>query len=210
MLFASAYPTISYKLLLRSMNHITHLLNLKTILSNGLLSHNNPYKKVDISNIEVNDRRNKFEPIYNRNLHDYVPLYFNPRNAMLFRNQKEHGVLIIVLGFKIDLLLYENIVFTNGNAAKEITKYSNNINYLATLDWNSIRSDRWCFDGYVDYEIKSKMMTEVLVYEKVDINTLEVIYCQHHIVKYIIEQNYNLGKIRVEVNQNMFFRDLII
>ena len=44
--------------------HMTDYNNLKNILLHGLQNHYNAYKKVDISNREVNDRREKVEHIY--------------------------------------------------------------------------------------------------------------------------------------------------
>jgi hypothetical protein len=64
--------------------HMTHKDNLESILENGLFSHNNDFVTNRIDNPDVNNRRNFFEPIYNKNVQDYVPFYFNPRNAMLY------------------------------------------------------------------------------------------------------------------------------
>jgi len=185
-----------------SVDHMTHINNLGSILSHGLLSHNNPYKEVDISNMEVNERRNRIEPIYHRNLHDYVPLYFNPRNAMMFRNQKMFGEGIIVLGFDKKLIMANDAIFTNRNAACNGTLYSNDIIHsLPALDWRSVWSRAW----YQDSELKKIMMAEVLVYEKVDIANLEVIFCQTPEIESYIRSNYDLGDIRIEVTDWVFF-----
>jgi len=40
-----------------SLDHMTHIDNLESIFKYGLLAHNNPYKQIDISNTEVNARR---------------------------------------------------------------------------------------------------------------------------------------------------------
>ena len=158
---------------------MTHIDNLDSILKYGLLSHNNSYKKVDISNKEVNSRRNKLEPIYNKNLHDYVPFYFNPRNAMLYRNQKMFDENIIILGFSKDLLLLEDSIFTNGNAASDDTIYSNDINYLLKMDWDSIYSRSWYGSDNESF-IKWSMMAEVLIYKKVKIKNL-YLYTAHQV-----------------------------
>ena len=122
--------SIIEKVGIATIDHMTHIDNLGSIFKNGLLAHNNPYKKIDISNKEVNDRRNKIEPIYNRNVHDYVPLYFNPRNAMLYRNKMKFDDKIVILAFKNDTILLENSFFTNGNVASDHTLYSNDIKEL--------------------------------------------------------------------------------
>ena len=68
--------------------HLTHKDNLENILRYGLQSHNlahqNNLIKKDISNKDVNKRRQKRDPIYKKSIHDYVPLYFNPRNPMMY------------------------------------------------------------------------------------------------------------------------------
>lgn len=83
--------------------HMTHIENLQSIFEHGLLPHNNLYKKQDISNIEVNCRRRRLDPIYKRSLHDYVPFYFNPRNAMLYSVQSKYKDEIVILKFRRDI-----------------------------------------------------------------------------------------------------------
>ncbi len=80
--------------------HMTHKDNLENILRYGLKSHNEAKKenlnKVDISDNQVNDRRSRKEPIFNRSIHDYVPLYFNPKNPMLFvRKGLQNDIVIL-------------------------------------------------------------------------------------------------------------------
>ena len=196
--------TIIESINIATIDHMTHIDNLDSIFTYGLLSHNNPYRKVDISNQEVNSRRNKVEPIYSRNIHDYVPLYFNPRNAMLYRNQKIFGDSVIVLAFNKDLLLFENSIFTNGNAASNSTLYSNDINYLSQMEWDKIWSRSW--NGFEDEEtIKWSMMAEVLIYKKIEITKLVAIYCSSEKAKQHVDNNYQLGNVDVSINKYIFF-----
>lgn len=193
--------------LFSSIDHITHINNLENILDFGLLPHNNPFQEVDISNTEVNDRRNKPEPIFGKNIHNYTPFYFNPRNAMLYRNQKEFGTEIIVLGFNNHLIFSDNAIFTDGNAACKDTTYSNDIDYLSHLDWVDIWSDSW-WSGEVDHEVKRKMMAEILIYDGVNINDLEVIYCQTKKMKIYIRsilKQHGLEHVKVTKNANNIF-----
>ena len=78
-----------------TINHMTHIDNLSSILDNGLISHNNPYCKRDISNQGVNARRERIEPIYNKKIHDYVPFYMNIRNPMLYVVQKNKEMILL-------------------------------------------------------------------------------------------------------------------
>ena len=92
---------------LTTVDHMTHIDNLAGILANGLLAHNNDHQQVDISNQAVNSRRSKPEPVYNKSIHDYVPFYFNSKNAMLYRNQKHFTHGLIILGFNKNILIIQ-------------------------------------------------------------------------------------------------------
>lgn len=185
--------------------HMTHTSNLQGILDHGLLAHNNQYKETDISNLEVNDRRRGAEPIYGRSIHEYVPFYFNPRNAMLYRNQKTFGNDIIILGFSNKLVSADNVIFTEGNAATGSTQFFTDIDELNdNIDWNYVWSNSW-YNEPDGNEIKRVMMSEVLVYNKVKSKKLKVIYCQNKWVKNYINDNYYVDDIKVKVNKNLFF-----
>lgn len=67
--------------------HITHLKNLSSVLEKGILSNSEAFLRaypVDISNHDVQRWRTKKDPFYGRMLHDYVPLYINAKNPMLY------------------------------------------------------------------------------------------------------------------------------
>lgn len=178
--------------------HMTHYKNLESILKNGLLSHNNELTKEHIDNAEVNNRRNKIEPIYNKNLHTYVPFYFNPRNPMLFVN-KEIQEDIVILAFNRNILLKEKTIFTDGNAAVERTRFFKNLDDLKQLNWNCINSIYWN-----DFEDgKREVMAEVLVPNKVNIKYLNKIYCFDEATKsFIFELDNNLD---IEINKKIYF-----
>lgn len=123
--------------------HMTHKSNLKNILEHGLVSHNEAHKKrlvkSDISLREAQAKRG--------HLHNQVPLYFNPRNTMLYcRKNLESDIVMIAVNPMI-LLLAKYI--TNGNGASSYsTIYEpKNIKQLSavleSLDWGVIMSDSW-------------------------------------------------------------------
>lgn len=139
--------------------------NTESVAKHGLLSRRNvnalKLKHADISDSEVQKRREAREPVYNRLIHEYVPLYFNPRNPMLYRLQNQRSKLIIV-EIPIDLLLAYDHVFTDGNAASSGTKFGNTIETAKTAievlnagSWNDLP------DG------KRKRCAEILVYNRV-------------------------------------------
>lgn len=180
---------------------MTHIENLSTILEYGLYSHHNQYKKRDISNTDVNKRRNKMEPVFHRNIHDYVPFYFNPRNAMMYAKKSED---IVVLGFDSNLLYEENTIFTDKNAATNDVHFFHGTLFLHMLPWDYILSDSW--NMHNDKEaVKQAMMAEVLVYHHVDIDRLATIYVKDQRTKSNLMERYKLPSNKINIEPELFF-----
>ena len=193
---------------IETIDHMTHIDNLETILAHGLYAHSNPYKQTDISNEEVNDRRSKLEPVYNKAIHDYVPFYFNARNAMLYRNQCHFGEDIIILGFEQDIILEENVLFTNNNASSGSASFTSDASELLDstfIDWDIVFSNRWVHGGERDTATMQMMMAEVLIPKHVKSSKIQVIYCQSSSIKEEIMHNFKLNGIKVVVDTNKFF-----
>ena len=105
--------------------HMTDSNNLKNILLHGLQNHYNTYRQVYIRNQEViNARREKVEQIYGHKIHDYVPFYFNPRNAMLYKNR--NNARVIILGFDVRVIKDHSAGFliSDRNASADEAKFS--------------------------------------------------------------------------------------
>ena len=154
--------------------HITHLEHIRTIIRDGLLSHNSAHQRDvvqhNISNTEVQELRAQ-RLIGERPLHDYVPLYFNPRNAMLYRILKELTPknFVVVIRISRKLMLRKEVWFTDGNAAIRKTRPYNNLEDLDKLDWECIRATHW-----KDYdEGVRKCMAEILVPDKISANFIK-------------------------------------
>lgn len=181
--------------------HMTHVNNLKNILIHGLLSHGNNAVKNKIDNPEVNNRRTFIEPIYRKNVHSYVPFYFNPRNPMLYVNKENQNNLAILV-FDNSLIYETGSVFTDGNASVNGTSFYNNLNDLNKLNWKCLRSKYW--NDFQDG--KRLIMAEVLVPNKVNISKLKKIYCiDYKIKRYIENLMNNYPHVTVEVNKEVFF-----
>lgn len=184
--------------------HMTHIDNLSAILEHDLLAHGNRQQKRDISNRSVNDRRgNLSEPCYGRCLHDYVPLYFNPRNAMLYKTQMDHGSNIVILAFDAAILQDKNTLFTNANAATNDVSFYNNISDLKKLDWNLIFSTSW--NGYGAH-VKKIMMAEVLVYKDLSADKLESIICSNNFVAKKLKRQLASHNIAITADTSLFFK----
>lgn len=155
--------------------HMTHIDNLPSILKHGLHAHGNHHQKVDISDCNVNSRRARNEPIYNRPIHNYVPFYFNPKNHMLSKRRNiQDDIVILVLDR--NLILSSGSLFTDGNASSDPTDFSNNLNDLDELDWECIYTEGY-YSGFSDGP--RKRMSEVLVPDFVDVDNIQAILCNN-------------------------------
>lgn len=188
--------------------HMTHINNLDSIIRNGLYPHNNTYKKTDISNVDVNDRRVRLEPIYHKQIHSYVPFYLNPRNAMLYRNQKKFGNSIVILQFKNSLIDINNSIITNANASADNTLFTSNVNHLNDqnfINLSNVFADSWNNYGNPNYQIKQTMMAELLIPIVVKNNYIEKIICMDFQMKKFIDSNIYTNGINVVVDREKYF-----
>ncbi|SHO80481.1 ADP-ribose 1''-phosphate phophatase related protein [hydrothermal vent metagenome] len=206
------------KLNIKYIYHITHLDNLDNILEYGLYPHGNKYQKKDISNNEVNDRRVKKESIYNKSIHSYVPFYFNPRNAMLYRNQRYFGNDIIILGYDNSIACKNGTIFTTRNASSDKVEFTNNIFNIFKFKWKDIFAKRWTkkfefedasYKFISNDTIKQRMMAEVLIENRVKNKNINVIFTQDSKTAKFIVTNFRVDNIEVVVNQSLFFKDYI-
>ena len=151
--------------------HITHINNLKSIIVHGLLSHTAAHNQglitKDISLKDVNMKRAKLEPYNQRSLHDYVPLYINPKNPMLFLRKILSDNLIII-AVSSDTMLYDTCLFTDGNAASRSTSIYKYLINLNKLDWDCIKGEYW--DNFQDG--KRKKCSEVLILDRIPIDRI--------------------------------------
>jgi hypothetical protein len=185
--------------------HMTHKNNLENILHNGLQSHNfarnNQLTQVDIADDRVNVRRHRNEPVYNKSIHDYVPLYFNPKNPMLYVRRGIQNDIIIIAVDKM-MLYNENSLFTDGNAASDHTSFFNNIENLNTLNWQCINAAYWTDinDG------RRIRCSEILIYGSIPTGYIQKIFCNNTDTKQFVETKLtNYPTIETEVNTNLYF-----
>ena len=192
--------------------HMTHSSNLKNILLYGLQNHYNVYKKVDISNREVNDRREKVEHIYGRKIHDYVPFYFNPRNAMLYKNRNNARVIILGLDVRVIKDHRNGFLISDRNASADEAKFSKHLPDLRNpnfINFDDVFSPRWCNNGVRYDDIKQKMMAEILINDVVYSRYIRSIYVKDQVSKKAIEeqfgQDFKKYNINVVVDSAKFF-----
>ena len=182
--------------------HVTHVKNLDKIAKDGLLYRSlvQPNEPVDISNEEVqNIRKQKRDPIYNKELHDYVPLFFRTKNPMLYRLRERRNALA-VLCIDLNILEREKTIFTDGNAASHNTKFFASLEHLENLDWECLDAHYWTEFGE---DSNRKRSAEVLVYKKIP---------QRSIMEVAVSNGcaldaWELGSLtwRVNIREDLFF-----
>lgn len=129
-------------------------------------------------------------------VNDYVPFYFSVRTPMLYNIKTGHGVPaspqkdIIYLCCKLSELATEDFqwCYTDGNAAKKISKFSNNIKHIEYLDWRSIRTTDFRdenADG--DEDRIRKKHAEFLVKDHVPVHYIKVIAVLNQTIKEQVE-----------------------
>ncbi|HCG7282245.1 TPA: DUF4433 domain-containing protein [Vibrio parahaemolyticus] len=185
--------------------HITHLSNICSILEHGLYCHNKVPNYKDISNKQVNERRNKEEKFHNHNLHDHVPLYFNPKNAMLYQVMKELDEQVVILEINKEVVLKDYTIFSKGNAARGDSELTPSKFKLMNFPWEDINSDGWNKNGISNSTIKSLTMSECLIFKHIDNKFIEAIHCKNRLIYDSVFEKINSGAISVKVTPELFF-----
>ena len=154
------------KLDIRELYYVTHINNLPSILERGVFSH----EKVEAEGVnptpiydaDIVSRRNQITTPDTRNLWSYANLYFQPRNAMMYRvvHEKDSRNLAVV-GINTKVLSEQGIFITDGNAAHETTQFYYPSKGMEALQqqWSIIQSDWWNRDD----GSKRKIMAECLI-----------------------------------------------
>ena len=196
------------KIPFRSLFHITHYKNIPGILKNGLLSHTKAHSmkltEVDISNPEINAKRRREESIYKYSIHDYAPLYINPRNPMLHSLCVKQNMRndLIIIKVSPNILVNSNVLFTDGNAAEESSKFYNNLDDFNKLDWSCI-NDEYYFDYKDGKRVKC---SEVLVHNSVQIPYIdEFISYDEKVITEILGLFPNHMNIKLNIDRHIFY-----
>ncbi|EPR73429.1 hypothetical protein ADIWIN_1459 [Winogradskyella psychrotolerans RS-3] len=187
--------------------YTAHIENINSILEKGILSHNLAHSKglltVDISNKQVNERRNRVVVGLNGNLHDYAPLYFNPRNPMLYylcKNRPKEN--LVLMRINPHILMEDDVSFSDGNAASRTTKFYNNLDDFNNLNWTTIQNEYWT--NYPDG--KRIKCSEVLVKKMIPMYYVTdlFVYNQNALKKVISFFPNHLG-IKTEIKNNLYY-----
>ncbi|MCC4264892.1 DUF4433 domain-containing protein [Oceanimonas baumannii] len=183
--------------------HITHVSNIASIVDKGLYCHNKMVKYNDISNKSVNARRNREVTSHNHNIHDHVPLFFNPKNPMLYQVMKESNEKVVIIEISKNIILKDYTVFSKGNAARRDSELTPSKLKLINFPWDKIYSQNWIEDGIVNTSIKSLTMSECLIFKHIDSEFFEAIHCKNQLMYELVSNEQS--NIPIKITPELFF-----
>ena len=146
------------------LHYITHVQHLPSILGRGLLSHvrARKYMLVSIADPEVQELREAKAVPQGLRLHQYVNLYLDARNPMMYVRKHRH-LEICVLRIHTEVLHLPEVVITDGNAAAGNTAFFPSPAGLQYLDEESVFCQWWREEDYFELmEKRRKRCAEVL------------------------------------------------
>ena len=193
---------------IKSLYYITHIENINSIFSKGILSHqtieDKKLKYTAIYDTEIVSNRKTKETPDGKSLRQYSNVYFQPRNPMLYRVRHEKGVNnIAILAISPQVLKSHGAYITDGNAANNITRfydYGNGIKAISSMKdilggewWNSL-------DGS-----KRKIMAECLIPDVIPPELIHSIYTANHKVAETVKSTLSRSNISIIPEPTMFF-----
>lgn len=197
------------KLDIRELYYITHVDNLRSILARGVFSH----EKIETEGVhatpiydaDIVSRRSQITTPDTRNLWTYANLYFQPRNAMMYRVVHEiNPSNLAVVGVNKKVVNEQGVFITDGNAAHETTQFYYPARGLEVLrqQWSIIRNDWWNRDD----GSKRKIMAECLILDHVKPEHIQSIYVTGDSVQNTVQKIVGDSHITVSSEPDMFFQ----
>lgn len=194
----------------QELNCIMPIENLSSVLTHGILSHENAskIKHASVAMQEIQDKRDIKTVPNGLKLHQYANLYFFARNPMLYKRLGEASKLTVIRINK-NILTTQNAVMSDQNAASDYASFYAYPIGLLKINFDFVFADWWDDeDPGTAYRKKSTKCAEVLIPGVVPPAYITGFYAldtqtQSTIVKTLSDSGSNLP---VTVNSHMFFR----
>jgi hypothetical protein len=192
---------------LEELHYITAVENVPSILERGILS-NRQAARIDHRSVameEIQARRKKVVVGEGRPLHEYVNLYINARNKMMYKIRGGH-IDICVLRVSPAVLDLDGVVITDSNASSDYVRFAASPGGLILINRERVFAEYWTHaDDYIDQlRHGSEMCAEVLVPDRVG---PELIIGAHVSCRESLEAlNALAGELAIGVNGRLFFR----
>jgi hypothetical protein len=187
--------------LFQKLYYMAHYENLGSILERGILSHalvaQAGLVHVDISQPGAQQWRARPEPVSGYAIPAYVPLYFNPRNPMLYvrRHQQHELVLLCVSANAVKTA--GQALFTDGNAACRDTRFSTGFD-VVKLSEPVLEAAYW--SNFPDG--RRQRCAEALVLDRVAPHFIDGVVCNNLRLARHLKQQHGLA---VGVDGSLFF-----
>ncbi|RJQ32240.1 MAG: DUF4433 domain-containing protein [Actinobacteria bacterium] len=191
---------------IEELHYIVHIDNVPLICTNGILSYNRA-KKISHTSIAMEEiqarRENKAVP-NGKKLHEYVNLYFNARNTMLYCLKRQGKQHICVIRVNSSIIKTHGAVIADHNASSDYTRFEPYPDGLDLLDRKIIFSESWDHVDQIEkMQHKSMMCAEVLIPEKVKAKYIEGAYVSsQEDLKYF---QSTCSSIECTINKRIFF-----
>lgn len=190
---------------------LEHIQNIPGILEQGIICRNQIDNFIDISDPSVQSGRHFKEVPHTEysTLHDFVPLFFATKTPMLSKLRNSQSD-IAHLHISKDVLLLPGVVFTDGNARNNSTKFFHQLEDLEKLDWQIIRASYWGSpDECIHKENRRKRSAEVLIPDRLPKHFILSISVYNENAFLRVNEIINkLGEnIDVKINPQIYFPD---
>jgi O-acetyl-ADP-ribose deacetylase (regulator of RNase III) len=189
---------------IREFYYITHIDNIPSILSKGILAHKSLVEGMitptQIYEEDIVSRRKKIVTPDQKELWEYANLFFNAKNAMLYRVVCEKSVWkIAIIAVSKEVAKLNGVFITDGNAAHSATRFFKPDTRRLLEVSEEASKIFWKEDGS-----KRKNMSECLVPCRVPPEYIESIFVANIPVKETVEKNIG-SKISVVRMPELFF-----
>lgn len=188
------------------LHYITPLVNVPSIMAQGILSHNAaaglPHASVAMQTAQ--ERRKDKQIPGARRLHDYANLYFDAHNPMLSARRAQNNELCVL---RIDARVIDlpDVIIADINAASDMVRFFTVPMGLAAIDRDRLFDRFWIHrDDPLDERLhKWQKCAEVLVPDRVVPGSITGAYVAHAVAQTAL-QALNTG-LPVSINPAMFF-----
>jgi hypothetical protein len=188
------------------LHFITHINNVSSIWTNGLLSHNNAARlsHLSVASQDVQSRRALKVIPGGRRLHDYVNLYICGRNPMMYVLSSNHQNLCVL---RINTTVFDipETIITDRNAAVEFVRFSPSPAGLSMIDKDLVYAEYWAHDDPARHaDHKAIKCAEVLVPDRLPPGYIDGVYvsCRPALIAFQATRI----PIPVTINAHLFFR----
>jgi hypothetical protein len=151
--------------------YIAPISNVRSIASRGLLSYRRAarHQPDSIALPAVQERRESASVPSGRPLHEYVNLYVNARNPMLYLRSRQDHESLCVLRVNPAVLELPDVVVTLENAARSLVRFWAPDEGIAALEEEVVFARYWTYPGdpVAEYRHKGAMCAEVLVPDRI-------------------------------------------